>query len=107
MIFTVIIIIAITISVIIAWFISSFQNKIIGDCLNRKRKHDKLLTGELYIQDISNTELIALSHPLWTHIGMGGVGPRYNPSFAVFCLIVDELSRRRELSCLRRINEQA
>lgn len=76
-------------------FIASCQNRIINDCLDRKRKHDKLLIGKLNVHNIPDSELISLSRPMFTHIGMGGLGPCYNPSFTVLCLVVDELTSRR------------
>ena len=97
---------AVLISMVIALPIASIQNKTISNCFDRKRKHDKLLAGELNVQNISNSELIALSRPLFTCIGMGGIGPQYNPSFTVFSLICDELAHRRELSCLTEIKEK-
>ncbi len=75
--------------------IASCQNSLIDSCFRKRERHDKLLIGELTIKDISDFDLISLSRPMFTHIGMGGIGPHYNPSFTVLCLIDDELTRRR------------
>lgn len=92
--------ICVVLSLVIALPIASIQNKAISECFARRRRHNKLLIGELNIRDIPSSELIALSLPLFTHVGVGGQGPRYNPSFTVYCLLTDEMSRRRELSSL-------
>ena len=97
----ILIITGIIVAIFLGILIASFQNAIISDCLDRKRMHDKILVGELDFRYISDSELVGLSRPLWTHIGVGGIGPCYNPSFTVFCLVVDELTRRRS----RRIPE--
>ncbi len=88
---------AIAFSIWLAYQLASAQNTAIDDCLGRKRKHDKLFCGELTLGRLSNSELILLSSPLPTHVGMGGIGPCYNPSFTVFTMILDELARRRDV----------
>lgn len=85
---------------ILGFSIARFQNEAIADCLNRKRRHDKILTGDLDVCRISDSELVSLCRPLLTHIGMGGIGPCYNPSFIVYCLLVDELTDRRSKKLL-------
>jgi len=71
------------------------QNSIISNCLGSKRRHDSLLVGDLDIRDISDSELLSLRRPMFTHVGMGGIGPYYSPSFTVLRLVFDELESRR------------
>lgn len=82
----------------LGWWIASIQNRTIDVCLGRMKKHNSILVGDLKVKDISNSDLVKLNRPLYTHVGMGGIGPCYNPSFTVYSLISDELSRRRGLT---------
>lgn len=86
------------VSGLIALPITYMQNSCVEDCFARMIKHDKVLCGELNVKDLPNSELLSLKSPLFTVVGMGGVGPRYQPSFDVFSLILDELRRRREMA---------
>lgn len=90
-------IIGVALGFLIAWPIARMQDSCIKDCLALVRQHDKVFCGELNVKDISSSELMALNRPMFTVVGMGGMGPRYEPSFDVFSLVIDELRRRREL----------
>lgn len=74
----------------------SIQNKAISRCFRLRKLHNELLFGRKQFKDISDSELLSLSKPLFTHVGMGGIGPSYNPSFSVWEMITEEISRRRE-----------
>ncbi len=81
--------------IIFGWKIASVQNEAIEQCFEVKELADRLLTGELEMKYISNSQLLLLRRPIFTHVGMGGVGPSYLPSFAILEMVNEELSRRR------------
>lgn len=92
------IIISLLIASVIATLVTSIQAKEIGICRNLKLVQGDLLVGKLGIEDISDELLLRLRIPKFTHIGVGGVGPAYTPSFVLWCMVGDELKRRRGLS---------
>lgn len=75
--------------------IASCQNSMITHCFKIRKLHDDLLVGESGVSDIPNSKLLSLRSPIFTHVGMGGIGPHYRPSFEVFRMVCDELSQRR------------
>lgn len=68
----------------------------IDRCFELRVIHDKLLTGKIEMKYILDSDLIDLRKPLRTVVGMGGVGPSYLPSFDVFQMVLEELTRRRD-----------
>ena len=95
-----IIIIGIVVILFLVWFgyvLATTQNEAISRCFKMRKLHNDLLFGRSLIKDISDSELLSLSKPLFTHVGMGGIGPAYNPSFSVFEMIMKEIGRRRGL----------
>lgn len=79
----------------IAIWVTSIQHEGIKICQDLKSTQDKLLVGQLKIGDISDEKLIRLRLPKFTHVGMGGVGPAFMPSFTLWCMVDEELARRR------------
>lgn len=90
-----IILVGLVIATPIAIWVTSIQYEGIKICFDLRSTQDKLLVGELKIEDISDELLLRLRLPKFTHVGVGGVGPAYNPSFALWCKVDDELKRRR------------
>jgi len=57
-------------------------------------------TGEMALfanegEYVSSKDLILLQRPLFTVVGVGGVGPAYIPSLDIICITQAELERRR------------
>lgn len=80
------------------WFgiaLARTQNQLIDRCFELRGEHDDLLTGKLKPDCISGKDLIDLQRPMFTYVGLGGVGPMYNPMFAVREIASQELSHRR------------
>lgn len=90
------ILIGLVIAVPIAIWVASIQASHINICFDLKSTQDKLLVGKLKIEDVSDEVLLRLRLPKFTHVGVGGVGPAYIPSFVLWCMVADELKRRRE-----------
>lgn len=94
----ILIIVSLVIAVPIAIWVTSIQGEGIKICFELKSVQDELLVGKLKIEDVSDELLLRLRLPKFTHVGVGGVGPAYMPSFILWCMVADELKRRRELS---------
>lgn len=84
-------------AIILGWSIASVQNSAISNCFKLREAQNGLLTGDLKIEDMTDFQLLSLRLPMFTHVGIGGVGPAYLPSFTVLCMVDEELSRRRTL----------
>ena len=92
-----IILVGLVIATPIAVWVTSIQAKEIDVCHNLQSTQNKLFVGILKMGDISDELLLRLRIPKFTHIGVGGVGPAYTPSFTLWCMVADELKRRRTL----------
>lgn len=75
--------------------LASVQNSAINRCLDTKRLHNRLLVGDEKVSILTNDKLLSLKFPIYTHVGMGGVGPSYVPCFEIFQMVNKELSYRR------------
>lgn len=91
-----IIFVGLVIAIPIAIWVTSLQVKEIGICFNLKSTQNDLLIGRSKIGDISDELLLRLRLPKFTHVGIGGIGPAYTPSFTLWCMVAEELKRRRE-----------
>ncbi len=89
------IVIGVLFSILLGFWVAGLQNSEISRCLKTKRLHDDLLTGKTEMRYLSDSQLLSLSRPKFTHVGVGGFGPYYNPSFLMYEMVTDELSRRR------------
>lgn len=91
-----VILVGLVIAIPIAIWVTSIQGSQINICFDLKSTQDKLLIGKLKIEDVSDELLLRLRLPKFTHVGVGGVGPAYQPSFTLWSMVADELKRRRE-----------
>ena len=92
---TILIIVGIVISITVGCWAGSLQNVEIKRCMKLKKMSDTLLVGKLELKYITDSQLLSLSRPKFTHVGLGGIGPSYIPSFFIHELVMEELSRRR------------
>lgn len=89
--------IGIAVSVLFGVSIGRDMNAAIARCLAIKDLHDDIACGAKKLPDISNIDLLSLSRPCFTIIGMGGIGPAYTPSISIWRLVQDELAKRRSV----------
>ena len=82
-------------TIVVACYVAGAQNESIRRCLDLKRTQDKLMTGELDVKTLADSQVLRLTHPMFTTVGVGGVGPAYFPSCYTLAIIDKELSRRR------------
>jgi len=88
-------ILSIGVIIYLGWKLASLQNSVIDNCFKVRKLHNDIITGKIDMRYISDSELLSLKRPIFTHIGMGGIGPQYIPSFEVLRLVGEELCRRR------------
>lgn len=88
-------VIGIAVSILLGLVITRPMNAAISKCLAIKDLHDDVACGVKRLPDVSDTDLLSLSRPCFTVVGMGGVGPAYLPSFSIWRLVQDELLKRR------------
>jgi hypothetical protein len=93
---SVILIGGIVFAVIVGLLVGKMMNEPIERCFELKSLHNDILFGRKLLADLDDRTLFSLSKPLWTVVGMGGMGPRYTPDFSVFSLIQREIEARRE-----------
>jgi len=79
------------------------QNRQIGRVKALRDLERSLLFGETDMRYITDDDLYSLGRSFYSHVGMGGVGPCYIPSFPTYLLVNKELGRRRS----NRLREQA
>ena len=82
-------------AIVIGVYVSNFQTKEIRKCLDIKKLHNDLLVGEKIMSDLVNADILSLKNPIYTHVGFGGVGPRYHPCFEIMKMVDEELTQRR------------
>ncbi len=72
----------------------------IEEVFRRRKLETNIRTGKTALwsnsnEHVSSKDLILLQKPLFTHVGIGGIGPAYFPSFDIACIAQAELERRR------------
>ena len=74
--------------------LAKIQNHAIDICLDTKLLHNQLLTGVVKISDCTDKQLLRLKTPMFTHVGLGGIGPSFAADYSVLVMIIDELKSR-------------
>jgi len=74
---------------------AAIQNRQIERVLALRDLERSLLFGETDMRYITDDALYFLGRSSYSHVGMGGVGPCYIPSFPTYLLVNKELCRRR------------
>ena len=79
----------------VSYFVARLMDGGIRRCFHIRELHDKLLTGDCKIDDVSKPDLLSLRNPILTHVGIGGVGPSYWPSDEILCMVNSALEKMR------------